>query len=101
LFSLLAYRAKFFSHPFLFLPQFVSSGCGEIITTFHSGFSSSAKFFWQFCLNPPVLVVMKSLQLFLLKNRLPKAWHGHVLGSGGHQTDSKPASVLANKPQER
>jgi hypothetical protein len=35
------------------------------------------------------------------KNRLPKAWHGHAMGSGGHQTDSKPASVLANKPQLR
>ncbi|MGO9585774.1 MAG: hypothetical protein ACLP2Y_06235 [Limisphaerales bacterium] len=31
------------------------------------------------------------------KNRPPKAWQSHAMGSGGHQTDSKLASVLANK----
>jgi hypothetical protein len=31
--------------PFLFLPKFHSLGCDEIITTFHSGFSASAKVF--------------------------------------------------------
>jgi hypothetical protein len=31
------------------------------------------------------------------KKRLPKAWQSHAMGSGGHQTDSKLASVLANK----
>jgi hypothetical protein len=30
-------------------------------------------------------------------NRLPKAWQSHARGSGGHQTNSKPASVLANE----
>jgi hypothetical protein len=32
--------------PFLFLPKFHSLGCDEIITTFHSGFSASAKVFF-------------------------------------------------------
>jgi len=50
-----------------FLPKFTSSGCDEIVTTF-----------W-------------------VKNRPPKAWQSHAMGSGGHQTDSKPVSVLANK----
>jgi hypothetical protein len=41
---------------------------------------------------------MNSLQLFgIKKNRPPKAWQSHAMGSGGHQTDSKPASVLANE----
>jgi len=101
-FSLFAYRTKFFSCPFFIftkilvtmlwqnhhnisfrpfgirrsfhgaiLPQSACAGCNEIVTT------------------------------FMIEKPLPKAWHGHVLGSGGHQTDSEPASVLANKPQER
>jgi hypothetical protein len=32
-----------------------------------------------------------------IKNRPPKAWQSHAMGSGGHQTDSKPASVLADE----
>ncbi len=39
------------------------------------------------------------ITIFGIQKPTSKAWHGHVLGSGGHQTDSKPASVLANKPQ--
>jgi len=46
-------------------------------------------------------VVMKSLQLFGLKTDFPRHGKAMLLGSGGHQTDSKLASVLANKPQER
>src|SRR5208337_4826920 len=30
-------------------------------------------------------------------NRLPKARQSHAMGSGGHQTGSQPASVLANE----
>jgi hypothetical protein len=36
-----------------------------------------------------------------VKNRLPKAWQSHAMGSGGHETDSQPASVLANETQLR
>jgi hypothetical protein len=56
--------------------------CNEIIMTFHFCFLASAKVFQQYCLNSLKQVVTISLQLFWLKNRLLKAWHGHVLGSG-------------------
>lgn len=48
------------------LPQFAHAGCYEFITTCRD-----------------------------FKNRLPRAWQSHAEGSGGHQTDSKPAPVLA------
>ena len=54
-----------------------------------------------FYLNSHAHVVMFSLQFSGIQNRPPKAWQSHPMGSGGHQTDSKPASVLTNKPQLR
>jgi hypothetical protein len=51
-----------------FLPEFTSSGCNEFVYSFWNS-----------------------------KNRPSKAWQSHAMGSGGHQTDSKLASVLANK----
>ena len=43
--------------------------------------------------------VMISLQFSGFKNRPSKAWQSHGVEKWGHRTDSKPASVLANKPQ--
>ena len=56
--------------------------CNEIIMIFNFDLLASAKVFQQFCLNSLKQVVTISLQLFWLKNRLLKAWHGHVLESG-------------------
>jgi hypothetical protein len=44
-FPLFAYRTKFFSCPFLFLPKFRSLGCYENVTTFHFGPLPPAKVF--------------------------------------------------------
>jgi hypothetical protein len=67
--------------------------------TFHFGFLASAKVFSAILPQFARTGCNDFFTTFSVKNRLPKAWHGHVLGSGGHQTDNKPASVLANKPQ--
>jgi hypothetical protein len=42
-----------------------------------------------FYLNSHTHVVMISLQISLIKKPSSQAWRGHVLGSGGQQTDSE------------
>jgi hypothetical protein len=46
-------------------------------------------FIGQFCLNSPVLVVMKTSQLFGNRKTNFLGMQSHAEGSGGHQTDSK------------
>jgi hypothetical protein len=78
-----------------FLPQFFSLGCYENVTTFHFGFLAILPQFAHTGCNEIVTTFMIEKPTSQGMAR-PCFWKW-----GGHQTDSKPASVLTNKPQER
>src|SRR5882724_8871130 len=78
-----------------FLPQFVSLGCYENITTFYSGLPACAKVFS--AILPQFVRAMCNdfITIFRIqKTDFSRHGKAMLLGSGGHQTDSKPASVL-------